>query len=136
MAFLDIITNNPRISIVLISLAVTFFISLVNYFILDKERIKEIKERQKSIQAQMKQHQKEGSHQKVLELNKELMSHSMDMMRHTIKPMIITLIPILILFGFIRSTFNQTEIASTWFWWYIISAILGSLLFRKILKLP
>jgi len=126
----------PRVSIIVFALLISFLISLVNYFFLDKERMKEIKEKQKKVQEQIKEHQKAGNHDKTLELNKELMSHTGEMLRHSFKPMLITLIPIIFLFGIIKNNYAETTIASTWFWWYLISAIISSMVFRKIFKLP
>jgi uncharacterized membrane protein (DUF106 family) len=134
--FLAFIQQNPRISIIFIALAISFLITLVNYFLLDKERLRDIKEKQKTIQKQIKEHQKAGNHEKVLELNKELMGHAGEMMRHSLKPMLITLIPILLLFSFIRGIFVETVISKTWFWYYLVSAMVGSIIFKKLFNLP
>lgn len=134
--FLVLIQQSPRVSIILIALAISLLITIINYFFLDKEKLRDIKERQKSVQKQLKEHQKAGNHEKVLELNKELMSHAGEMMRHSLKPMLITLIPILILFSLIRGVYVETSIASSWFWYYLVSAIVGSILFKKVFRLP
>jgi len=130
------IQTNPKISIIAFSLVVSLFISLVNYFVLDKEKMHEIKRKQKALQEQMKIHQKAGNKEKMSEIQKEILSHSGDMLKHSFKPMIITLIPILIFFGYVRNVFATTSIANSWIWWYIGSAIVGSSVFRKVLKLP
>ena len=131
-----IIQANPRTSIIVIALLISFLISLVNFFILDKERIKTLRSRQKEIQAQMKEHQKAGNHEKAQELMSEMTGHMMESLKHSFKPMLFTMIPILVLFAIIRNTFNATAIASTWFWWYMGSAIVGSMVFRKFFDLP
>lgn len=130
----EFIATYPRISIIGFALLVSFLISVVNYFVLDKEKMRVIKERQKALQAEMKKHQ--GNPDKLMEINKEFMSHTMDMMRHSFKPMLITFIPIILLFGFMKTSFAETSLASSWLWWYIITSILGSIIFRKLLKLP
>jgi len=130
------IQTNPKISIIAFSLVVSLFISLVNYFVLDKEKMHEIKRKQKALQEQMKIHQKAGNKEKMSEIQKQILSHSGDMLKHSFKPMIITLIPILIFFGYVRNVFATTSIANSWIWWYIGSAIVGSSVFRKVLKLP
>ncbi len=126
----------PHLSIILISLLVTLFVTIVNYLVLDKERMREIKRRQKEIQQQMKKHQQEGNHDKMMELNKELLSQTKEMMTHSFKPMLFTIIPILLLFSVIRGWYAETTIASTWFWYYIGASIVGSIVFRKLFKLP
>ena len=134
--FLELINLYPRASIIILALALSFFISLINYFFLDKERLREIKSRQKDIQTQIKVHQKSGDHNKAMELQKEMFSHTGEMFKHSLKPMLITTIPALVFFFFIRNTFEGTTIASTWLWYYFISAIIGSIIFRKVLNLP
>ena len=49
MALIDIIQTNPRASIIVIAGIVSFFISLINYFVLDKEKMKKSKEKQKEL---------------------------------------------------------------------------------------
>jgi len=136
MALTEIIQTNPRLGIIAIAAVISFFISLVNYFILDIDRMREIKGRQKAIQKEIKEHQKAGNHDKVMKLNKEMMAHMGESMKHSFKPMLITIIPILVVFSLIKTTFAETAIAGSWFWWYIFSAIVASMVFRKLFKLP
>ena len=131
-----LIQANPKTSIIAIGVVVSFFISLVNYFILDKDKMKEIKDKQKRVQAEIKIHQKAGNTTKMMELNKELMGHSMETMRHSFKPMLITMIPILVIFGAIKGIYAETSIGGAWIWYYLGSAIVSSILFRKLFKLP
>lgn len=134
--YITFINQNPRISIILISLTITLLITLVNFFFLDKEKMREIKAKQKELQVKMKEHQKAGETDKMMALQKELFSSTGEMMKHSLKPMLITMIPIIVLFGFVRSVYAETIIAGTWFWYYLVSALAGSMLFRKIFNLP
>ena len=130
----ELIQQYPKPAIIIMAFIVSFFISLVNYFVLDKEKMREIKAKQKSLQEQMKEHKSNPS--KMMELQKEMLSHSMESMKHSFKPMIITTIPILIVFAFIRNTYAATSIHSSWIWYYLIASIASSLVFRKMFKLP
>ncbi|MBS3089415.1 DUF106 domain-containing protein [Candidatus Pacearchaeota archaeon] len=131
---LEIIQQYPKASIIIMGLVISFLVQLVNYFVLDKERLREVKAKQKSLQDEIKKHR--DNPQKMMELNKEMMSHSMEMMRHSFKPMLITLVPLLFIFAFMRSEFVATPIAKSWLWYYIGASIVGSIIFRKMLKLP
>ena len=130
----------PHVSIILFGLLMAFFINLVNYFILDKDAVHALKAKQKTLQEQMKQHKENPD--KLMELQKELMSHSGEMFKHNMKPMLITFIPIIIFFGFITKSFAATPLAHVsfwlpnWFWYYFFSSLVGSIVFRKLLKLP
>jgi uncharacterized membrane protein (DUF106 family) len=131
-----LIQQNPHTAIIVMALAISFFISLINYFFLDKEKMREIKARQKEMQGKMKEHQKSGEHEKILELQKEMFSDMGSMFRHSMKPMLITIVPVIVLFSFIRGVLTETSLATTWFWWYLGTAIIGSMIFRKMFKLP
>lgn len=130
----EIILSYPKTSIVIVSLLVSFFITLVNYFMMNKEKVRKIKERQKELKAEMKIHKNDPV--KSMELSKEMMGQTMDTLKDSFRPMLITFIPIIVVFWWIKGTFAQTSLSSTWFWWYLITAIIGSLTFRKIFKLP
>ena len=128
----ELIVANPKVSIVIISGLVSLFISLVNYFVMDKEKVKSGRERQKELQKEMKEHK--GNPSKMMELQKEMMSHVGENFKHSLKPMMITMLPILIVFYWIRNVF--AEVLSGWIWWYLVSAIVFSMVFRKVFKLP
>jgi uncharacterized membrane protein (DUF106 family) len=130
----EIIMSYPRSSIIVIGVLVSLFISVVQYFVMDKDKMRDLKVKQKALNEQMKQHK--DNPQKMMDLQKELLGHSMESMKHSFKPMLITTIPILIVFGFIRNGFALTEIAKSWFWYYFASSIVASLAFRKLFNLP
>jgi uncharacterized membrane protein (DUF106 family) len=134
MAIIELINLYPRWSIIIIAVVLSLFISLINYFVLDKEKMKGMKARQKEIQKEMKEHKQDQA--KQTELSKELLSHTMENMKHSFKPMLITIIPILVVFWWIKGVYAETAIASSWFWWYLGAAIASSLIFRKLFKLP
>ena len=134
MAITEIIQTYPTWSIIVIGILVSLFISLINHFVLDKDKVRSMKVRQKEIQKEMKEHKHD--HVKQTELSKELMSHTMENLKHSFKPMLITIIPILVIFWWMKGVFIETTIAKTWLWWYIGTAIVSSLVFRKLFKLP
>ncbi|OIO80533.1 hypothetical protein AUJ84_03205 [Candidatus Pacearchaeota archaeon CG1_02_32_132] len=131
---IEFINAQPRTSIIIISILVSFFISLINFFVLDKEKMRTSRARQKELQQEMKKYKDNPA--KIMEMQKEMMTHVGDSFKHSLKPMLITLIPILLVFSWIRGVFLETTIAKTWFWYYLVSAIAGSLVFRKLFKLP
>lgn len=133
-SIIQLIQIYPRISIIVFALIVSFFISLINFFVLDKERMHEIKKKQKDLQAQAKLHK--DNPEKLMQINKEMMEHAMESMRHSFKPMLITMIPIIFLFTFLKNSYAGTSISGSWFWYYLIASIFGSIIFRKLFKLP
>lgn len=130
----EYVITYPRTSIIVIGILVSLFISVVQYFIMDKDKMRDLKAKQKTLNEQMKLHKENP--QKMMEIQKELLGHSMESMKHSFKPMLVTTIPILIVFGFIKSSFAATAISGSWFWWYFGSSIVASLLFRKWFNLP
>ena len=133
MTITQLIQNNPRISIIILSFIVTLFITIVNYFMTDRNRMKEIKEKQKRLRVELKEFK--DNPQKMMEINKQMMEDMPEQLKHSFKPMLVTIIPLLILFKWLRATFLITEIAGSWFWWYIISSIAFSMILRKVFGL-
>jgi uncharacterized membrane protein (DUF106 family) len=127
------IIANPQISIIAFSLIVTVFITIITHFLTDKELMKRIKEKQKGLREQMKIHR--DNPKKMMEINKQMMEDLPHQMKQSLKVSLVTLVPLLILFGWLKTTFAVTSIASSWIWWYIISSLIFSLALRKIFKL-
>jgi uncharacterized membrane protein (DUF106 family) len=136
MNIISLITQYPKIAVSLIAFLLTLGIVIVQFFVLDKEKIRELKAKQKELNAQAKEHRKSGNHEEAMKLSQETMPLALEMMKHTLKPTLITLIPVLVVFAFIRDIFTQTAIAGTWFWWYLGVAIISSIILRKLFKLP
>jgi uncharacterized membrane protein (DUF106 family) len=132
----ELVQANPKLTLLGFAALITLAITIVNYFMLDKEKLRTIKARQKSLQAEMKEHQKAGNQDKLLELQKELFADSGEMVKHSMKPMLITFLPIIIFFGMIRNLYATTTIAGSWIWWYLLFSLVTSLIFRKLFKMP
>lgn len=126
----EIMIQNPKVSIVLVSVLVTFFMTLVTKFFTDQKRMKELKEIQKQCQIKIKD--AKGDLKTQTQIQSEMMSCSLEMMKYSMKPMLITFIPLLILIGFLRGVYSG--VFSSWIWWYIISGMVSSIALRKILK--
>jgi len=76
--------------------------------------------------------------QKMMDKQKELMSKNFKMMKHNIKPMLFTFIPLIIIFGWLRTVYTplgKIILGLSWFWVYLISAIVFSMIIRKLLKI-
>ena len=125
MPLTELIQSNPHISIIVLGFLVSLFITIVNYFLIDREKMKGIRQRQKQLREEMKKFR--DNPEKMMEINKQMLEDMPEQLKMSLKPMIITLIPLLILFAWLRSTFAETAIASTWIWWYIGASILSSI---------
>ena len=81
--------------IFIISLFISLFITLVQKFLTDQNRLKEIKEEMKSFQKRIKE---ETDTEEKMKLQKESMKLPMEQMKHSMKTMMYTFIPIIIIF--------------------------------------
>ena len=90
-------------AIFILSLLVTFIITIIYKYTTDQALLKNVKEQQKKLQDEMKKHR--DNPKKLMKLQREAMSSSMEMMRESFKSMLYTFIPILILFGWIATHF-------------------------------
>ena len=133
MAIIDLIQNNPRTTLIFLSFLVTLFITIITYFMTDREKMKELKDRQKDLRKEMKLCR--DNPDRMLELNKKMLEDMPEQLKHSMKPMMVTFIPIIIFFTWLRGTFALTSIAGTWFWWYLGSSLIFSIIIRKIFGL-
>ena len=129
MPLTELIQSNPEISIVALAFLVSIAITLINYFMVDREKMKQIRQKQKQLREEMKKFK--NNPEKVMEINKQMLEDMPEQLKMSFKPMLITLVPLLILFAWLKSTFAATSIASTWIWWYIGASIIFSIILSK-----
>jgi len=129
MTFTELITSNPKISIAIFSIAVTFLSTMAQKWLTNQEHLKSLKKRQKEIQKELR-----GCKDQCLmkELNAEMMKLTGVMFKSSMKPMFATMIPFLILFWWLRGVYSP--ILSSWIWYYIGYSIVASIILRKVLK--
>ncbi|HLC87424.1 MAG TPA: EMC3/TMCO1 family protein [Candidatus Nanoarchaeia archaeon] len=130
MALNELITQYPKESLILIAILITLITTIVNKKFSDQRRMKELKDIQKACKINLKN--AKGNQDELGKINKQMMECSLELMKHSFKPMFITMIPFLFLFWWIRSVY--INILPGWIWWYLGTAIISSILFRKILK--
>jgi uncharacterized membrane protein (DUF106 family) len=133
MAISSLIIANPKASILILSLIVTLFITIITHFLTDKELMRGIKEKQKKLREEMKIHR--DNPEKMMEINKKMMEDLPHQMKQSLKVSLVTIIPLLFLFNWLKVTFAATSIASSWIWWYILSSLAFSIVLRKLFKL-
>lgn len=134
------LSKEPRtaalIGIVFISFLITLLSTLVYKYFTDQNALKQIKEDNKKLQAQMKEHK--GNVSKMAELQKEALQKGLiEPMKHQVKPLLITFIPFILIFGWLRATYESTGdifLSFGWFGTYIIFSIVFSIVLRKLLK--
>lgn len=133
-------------NVIIISLIITFFITLSYKFLTDQNAMKELKTKMKEFQKQMKENKEDM--QKVQELQKQAMSNQMQYMKHSWKVMLYTFLPLILIFSWMRSTFNSGADIINWslkiplfgtgLGWlgtYIITSIIFSMILRKFMKI-
>jgi len=88
-------------SIILISLGLALFMTLIYKWMTDQHLMKTLKEDIKNFQKQMKEFKQDPK--KVMEIQKRAMETNMKYMMHSMKPTLITFIPIIIIFGWLHA---------------------------------
>ena len=124
----ELIVLYPRTSIILISFLITLVMTLVTKKFTDQNRMKELKGIQKACQIKLKEVR--GNADEMTKINKQMMECSMELMKHSFRPMLITFIPILLIFWWVRTAY--TGVLASWIWWYLGSAIISSIILRKV----
>ncbi len=123
------VISNPKGSIIAISFLVTLFITVVRYYMTDKEKMKALREKQKALRAEMKEHK--NNPDKMMQINQQMLEDMPEQMKMSFKPMLVTMIPILLVFAWMRSIYALTSLSGSWLWWYIGSSIVFSIILSK-----
>ena len=134
--FGSLINWNPLMGLLIISLILTLIISLSYKFLTDQKELKEHKEEMSKLQKELKE--LKDNPKKMMEKQSELMKKNLGMMKHQIKPMLFTFIQLIIIFGWLRITYEplgKLIFGMSWFWIYLISAVIFSMIIRKVLKI-
>ncbi len=121
----------------IIVLIISLFVTLVQKYTTDQETIRELKKQQREINKRAKEY----SHhpEKMMEIQKELMPISMRLMKLSMRPIMFTGIPFILFFRWFMDVFETLGNPKffgflSWFWFYLIFAILFGSILRKILK--
>jgi uncharacterized membrane protein (DUF106 family) len=128
----NIVVSYPLPAVIIIATLITLITTLITKYMIDQNRMKELREIQKACQIKIKDHKDDPA--KMAEINKQMMECSMELMKHSFKPLLITMIPLFILLAWMKGVFETTTIAKAWFWWYIGAGIASSIIFRKMLR--
>lgn len=129
------ITIDPAFGLILISLIFTFLVTLAYKYFTDQTLMKQLKEDLKKLRKEMKDFK--DNPEKMIDIQKKSFEKSMQQMKMQFKPMLITLIPLLLLFSWLRVTYQDTGdvlFGLSWLWIYILTSIIFSLILRKVLQ--
>ncbi len=110
---LDPNPNNPIFTIFMISTLVALLTTLANKFLVDQDRMEEIRVKMKAFQEEMREVKKSGDSkamEKMQQKQLEMMSDQKEMMTMSFKPMLVTMLPILIVFWWMA---QEPHIAQT-----------------------
>ena len=91
------------VGLLIITLAITFIITIIYKYTTDQVLLKSIRDKQKKLQEEMKKHRNDPK--KVMKMQKEAFASSGEMMKESFKSMLYTFVPIIILFGWIATQF-------------------------------
>ncbi|MFH1125862.1 MAG: EMC3/TMCO1 family protein [Candidatus Altiarchaeota archaeon] len=104
--FIDVTSQGQMITVISVGLALMSLI--VRKVVVDQEKFKKQREDMKELNKQMKEAQKEGDTKRISETYSKLMQINSEVMKQSFKPMIFTLIPFLLIFGWMRGSYDAT----------------------------
>ncbi|MBT3643090.1 DUF106 domain-containing protein [archaeon] len=130
----EFINANPKVSLLMITIVVTFVSTLIHKWMTNQEHLKQLKIRQKEIQKELKGCKDENL---LKELNLELMKLTGVMFKSSMRPMFVTIIPFFALFYWIRQMYIPLlgEGWGGWLTYYFAFSIASSMVFRKVFKM-
>ena len=133
-------------SLIVISLLISFLITLSQKYLTNQELMKSLKAELKQLQKEMKTHK--DNPEKMAKVNQELMGKNLQYMKQSMKPMLYTFLPIIIIFSWLRETFITGGDYFSWgfhipflgpgigwLWTYILASVIFSIVMRRIMKI-
>jgi hypothetical protein len=106
MAILDalfgwILLFHPALSILIISLIISFIITIAIKLFTDQSLMKDLKSELKELQAEMKELRNKPK--KMAKVNDRFMETNMKYMSHSMRPTLFTFLPIILIFGWLNA---------------------------------
>jgi uncharacterized membrane protein (DUF106 family) len=110
MTFLDPVLNpvfqplldlSPFWALLIISLGISFLVTIIYKYVTDQNKMKALKDKQKDYQKRLKELRNNPS--EMMKVQKEAMKVNMEYMKHSFKPTLFTLLPILLIFGWMAA---------------------------------
>ncbi|MDP3916964.1 MAG: EMC3/TMCO1 family protein [Nanoarchaeota archaeon] len=136
----------PGWGVIIISLLLTIMINIFYKLFTDQELMKNLKKELKDLQKEMKT--LKDNPEKFMSKQKEAMTKNLEYMKHSMKPTLITFVPLILIFGWLKTSFADAgDIVSWgfsiplfgeglgWLGTYFFSAIIFSIIIRKVLKI-
>ncbi|MBI4919227.1 DUF106 domain-containing protein [archaeon] len=127
---------NAYVGFLIIVFLITLATSLIQKYTTDQETLKKLKQEQKLLREEMKKYK--DNPEKMLEFQKkslEIIPKTMDI---TMRPFIYTFVPFILLLRWFGDYFSNNAFkffgVLSWFWFYFLSAVLLSIILRKVLK--
>jgi uncharacterized membrane protein (DUF106 family) len=144
--FRPILGLGEGLAVVVISLLLTLLINIMYKLFTDQELMKSLKKELKDIQKEMKT--LKDNPEKFMAAQKKAMEKNLTYMKHSMRPTLITFVPLILIFGWLRTRFQDSGDIITWGFniplfgeglgWlgtYFWSAIIFSIVTRKLLKI-
>ncbi|MDD3263557.1 MAG: EMC3/TMCO1 family protein [Candidatus Nanoarchaeia archaeon] len=95
--------QNPTISLIILSLVITFVTKIITKFTTDQSKLKSIREETKELQKKMKEALKKKDTKAYDKLQTRSLQLSQQQMQMSMKSLMYTFLPIILLFGLLRS---------------------------------
>ena len=127
------------VGMLIVVLIMTLITTLAQKYATDQKALKELKKEQKEIQNQMKEFKENPS--KMMELQKKQFKMMPKQMKLSMRALVYTAVPFILLFRWFGDYFIKAEEITggtvklwpgiSWFWFYLLSAIIFGMILRK-----
>lgn len=131
-----LINWNIYAGMIIIVLLITIITTLIQKYATDQNALKALKEEQKALQEEMKAHK--DNPQKVAELSKKQMEFIPRTFKLTSRSLVLTGVPLILFFRWFSDLFKLLGepkfFGLSWFFFYLIIAMVFSAVLRKVFK--
>ena len=130
---------SPLFGIIFVSFVLSMLSTLAWKYLTDQTLLKSLRDKTSSMREEFKKHKDDPK--KLSEMNSKMMKENLEAMKlqykQSIKPMIATLVPFMLVFVWIRKTyepFGVLLLGMGAIWVYILFSFIFSIILRKVMK--
>jgi len=139
---LSIVITDDGIVIAVIASLVSIIGILIRRAVIDMDKMKEMRETINKKRKEREDAIKSGKHKKAQKLEEDILQLTLEMMKQSLKPSLYTFVPFILVFYYLKNNFGSVGMVAkifglqlNWFLWYLLTAMLTSIIINKIFKL-
>ncbi len=104
----ELIIANPTLSLVIISMAISFLLTISYKFLTNQKEMRRLKEEMKELQQEIKKYRSEPK--KMMKIQNKLLTKNLEYSQYSMRANFMTMIPLLLIFAYLNNIYSYYPI--------------------------